>query len=1083
MKSWPVRESRITATAAARGWLTPLLRCTRFSGGFCDTKSTESRPPFKIDHQSYDWPKTTHFLQFTVLSHQTKFNKALAYLVRRYSTQDLWRRSCSDHHSSGDFLSMKVPLLGNAHFPTCRLIRVPVSTWAPYCVGQCRLLHCTPQHMRYFDEDFATSTSNGEKNDKILSKPSKKKRRLSEVKKTSAYEERPDADLNADTLRSIALAKQLLKGDQSSALRTSNLNDERQNSHEAPRKYDDGFCPTDHHGVAAFESSCSGFSEAQDESQHSISCGTQSHEKVSTSEFPFRTPQSSTDESCPKMINSSVAGDDDSNLNFNISSQCVREESSASELSSTSPSRAEGSHYSHVLPEPMRSSSFNLTHSSSYSPGEKSPECDLNDLSICSADRPSLSHEETAIQQKPVPSLSTPQYVDSTVSASLWDSSNNSSNLPEEDSSSHSSQHHRLTDSLPESHCFFPAVPQLPRTAAAACTGKELSVMLRENVTSPHNSRLLKVAVLGLPNAGKSSIINALTQNQICSTSRKAHTTRGVIRGVVTIGQTQLVFLDTPGVVTPDAVHKHKLPLSLVRGPEEAMVEADLLVVVVDAACRYAKLGLHSRLLRMLALHPNIPAVLCLNKVDLVKQKTSLLELAKEFTEGTVGGTSSHIDSRFTRPKHNTPFSSRNKTPKELVDEFFENLEEQKGECKNSYEVLQVDKDKMMLDSSEKSDPVMLQEYLDDAPVDSQEPFQENELLFSSKEQEEKVFVEHKPMKKLVHDLYNDEASSSGNILVKTDISSEEALEISATEVSSSDIMHDDRSSSVASVDVGAAQTSSSIMPLDEVTELTFSVSFEELQENNHLYVAPASCSALEACRPPLPFTEEDVLQGRVRLSEDQARDFVRDKKGWPLFQEVVFTSVSSKKGLDALRELLLRRARPAEWVYPPSLSTDQDPRQLAVAAVSTKFLNRLKYQVPYELHYAVEGWELGDAEVLHIGVRITCKNDRVAKMVVGSRGCNIVSVAKDAEAELAMTFKKDVKLSLRVSSVESEKRAVEMAEERKLIVSGSSPEEAQLIVRGMAIEKVKKKARILKQKGAVYDRSVGGLVFKREEK
>ena len=75
---------------------------------------------------------------------------------------------------------------------------------------------------------------------------------------------------------------------------------------------------------------------------------------------------------------------------------------------------------------------------------------------------------------------------------------------------------------------------------------------------SPPDARLLRVNVLGVPNAGKSTLINSLVGANVCAHSVKVHTTRVNARAVLTTGNTQVVFLDTPGVVKVSDAKKFK---------------------------------------------------------------------------------------------------------------------------------------------------------------------------------------------------------------------------------------------------------------------------------------------------------------------------------------------------------------------------------------------------------------------------------------------------------------------------------------------------------------------------------------------
>lgn len=174
---------------------------------------------------------------------------------------------------------------------------------------------------------------------------------------------------------------------------------------------------------------------------------------------------------------------------------------------------------------------------------------------------------------------------------------------------------------------------QVPRTM------EEMNKILHQELVSPPNPHLLKLAVVGMPNCGKSTLINKLMGWKVCSASCKVHTTQVNARAVYNVGSSQLVFLDTPGLVTPQEVTKYKLKRSLLTDPELSLHEADLLAVVHDVSTSaHFSCNLDSRLVRLLALNPTIPAVLVLNKVDLLKSKANLLHITQTLTEGVVGG-------------------------------------------------------------------------------------------------------------------------------------------------------------------------------------------------------------------------------------------------------------------------------------------------------------------------------------------------------------------------------------------------------------------------------------------------------------
>lgn len=168
-------------------------------------------------------------------------------------------------------------------------------------------------------------------------------------------------------------------------------------------------------------------------------------------------------------------------------------------------------------------------------------------------------------------------------------------------------------------------------------SGQQLSLILRDP-DQPDNSKVLKVAILGAPNAGKSTLSNQLLGRKVFAVSKKVHTTRSRALGVLTEDDTQIILLDTPGLTTVSKVKRHQLEKSLLVDPWNAVKEADLLVIMVDVSDRWACNRLDFEVLKCLAQHPDIPSVLVLNKVDLVEAKDRLLDITAELTCGVVNG-------------------------------------------------------------------------------------------------------------------------------------------------------------------------------------------------------------------------------------------------------------------------------------------------------------------------------------------------------------------------------------------------------------------------------------------------------------
>jgi len=132
------------------------------------------------------------------------------------------------------------------------------------------------------------------------------------------------------------------------------------------------------------------------------------------------------------------------------------------------------------------------------------------------------------------------------------------------------------------------------------------------------------VSLIGRPNSGKSTLLNALVGQKIAIVADKPQTTRTSIQGVLTTAQAQIVFLDTPGIHHADTPLNKRL-MDVVR---DSMEERDLLLMVADASRPFGK---EDREALDLARKSTAPVVLVLNKIDLVKEKALLLPLIEQY--------------------------------------------------------------------------------------------------------------------------------------------------------------------------------------------------------------------------------------------------------------------------------------------------------------------------------------------------------------------------------------------------------------------------------------------------------------------
>ncbi len=129
------------------------------------------------------------------------------------------------------------------------------------------------------------------------------------------------------------------------------------------------------------------------------------------------------------------------------------------------------------------------------------------------------------------------------------------------------------------------------------------------------------VALIGAPNAGKSTLLNALVGSKVTIVSRKVQTTRALIRGIAVHGEVQLIFVDTPGIFSP----RRRLDRAMVMTAWNGAHEADLVGVLIDAR---KGLDEEAEAIFKRLYEVKQPKLLVLNKVDLVAKET-LLALAK----------------------------------------------------------------------------------------------------------------------------------------------------------------------------------------------------------------------------------------------------------------------------------------------------------------------------------------------------------------------------------------------------------------------------------------------------------------------
>ncbi len=138
------------------------------------------------------------------------------------------------------------------------------------------------------------------------------------------------------------------------------------------------------------------------------------------------------------------------------------------------------------------------------------------------------------------------------------------------------------------------------------------------------------VCILGRPNAGKSTLLNALVGEKLAIISPKPQTTRNRIQGVVNVPKrkgnagAQIVLIDTPGVHKPDSSLGRKMMVEV----REALEGCDLVLVIIDVT---HKLDARDQFALDLVKQSNVKAFLILNKIDLIHEKSKLLPLIEDY--------------------------------------------------------------------------------------------------------------------------------------------------------------------------------------------------------------------------------------------------------------------------------------------------------------------------------------------------------------------------------------------------------------------------------------------------------------------
>ncbi|KAG5677051.1 hypothetical protein PVAND_006835 [Polypedilum vanderplanki] len=171
------------------------------------------------------------------------------------------------------------------------------------------------------------------------------------------------------------------------------------------------------------------------------------------------------------------------------------------------------------------------------------------------------------------------------------------------------------------------------------------AIILKQNFYSTNASnkiqanaheKLIKVAVIGLPNAGKSTLINSIMEKRLCPVSEKVHTTQSYSQSIKNRYNSQIIIFDTPGIVNEREMKKHNLDKSFSSACRHSIQNSDVIAVLHDISNRWTRNALSPMIIDLLKEFHKIPSVLVLNKIDRVRSKRVLLEIIRKLTNNNI---------------------------------------------------------------------------------------------------------------------------------------------------------------------------------------------------------------------------------------------------------------------------------------------------------------------------------------------------------------------------------------------------------------------------------------------------------------
>uniref|UniRef100_A0A1I8GUR8 G domain-containing protein n=2 Tax=Macrostomum lignano TaxID=282301 RepID=A0A1I8GUR8_9PLAT len=506
----------------------------------------------------------------------------------------------------------------------------------------------------------------------------------------------------------------------------------------------------------------------------------------------------------------------------------------------------------------------------------------------------------------------------------------------------------------------LPAAAQADKSVEKARSLWQKLAYLRPD--SPPDARLLRVAVLGPTGVGKSSLVNMLSCYRSCAVSQRINTTRSKQAVISTRGNSQLVFLDLPGLLSEQRRKRFNLENYIMRDVHSTVFQADLILVMADVSHKPSRSRLDPEVLKALHYFADKPSVLVLNKVDLLRgSRVRLLDTVRCLTDGVVAGRVSHVDKYAGRI--------------EAIDRAVRELQALEGRAEAADEAALTDGsdwhgrwdrswERYLVPPVER-----LQRHLlppPDVLMWGPNPPAPTPLLLEENRRAA---------------LLDDEADEQRLLTAVPDGGE------GATENEDDDPLP----ASLAEADDRSALASGG---------------------------RPPSLSQLD---PFALWLREQMLLGAVTKEEALARRrrwreigrLIQGQATWRGFQEVFMVSAATGHGVDRLRDYLFSIALPRPWLFHSSCLSDMEPLDLVRMCIWARCLDLLPQEVPYRLGFELLDLDRSRDGRLFISARIRCPSLRALTCVIGQDGANIREIATRSKEELQDVFKSGVVLKL----------------------------------------------------------------------